>query len=250
MQTPYDNLSDIYDKFNNDFDYKKYLDRIFSKFDLPGRGLVLDCGCGTGSLLCELLDRGYDGTGVDGSENMLDAAREKLAAHGHTPHLVCQPLQQLDLYGAYDIVFCSLDTVNHLTSTQEVRHFFRDLYHFVEPNGWFVFDIKTRKAFESSVGARVSQQADDILIVEGAFGKRYASYQFTAFEQLPGGLYRKQEDYIEERFYESTEIKKWLLEAGFVYRGRTQLKNRILFAAQKQGPDQVLSATDDSQNHG
>ena len=112
-----------------------------------------------------------------------------------------------------------------------------------------MFDIKTRKAFEASVGARVSQQADDILIVEGAFGKRYASYQFTAFEQLPGGLYRKQEDYIEERFYESTEIKKWLLEAGFVYRGRTQLKNRILFAAQKQGPEQVLSASDDSQNH-
>ena len=73
----YDNISEVYDKFNDDFDYEKYLNAVFRRFALRKEGLVLDCGCGTGVLMEKLTDLGYDCTGVDASENMLENARER-----------------------------------------------------------------------------------------------------------------------------------------------------------------------------
>jgi hypothetical protein len=230
----YDSLSEFYDIFNDNFHYTSYLDKVFSKFDLPKSGLALDCGCGTGSLLAELYKRGYDCTGVDASENMLATARIKLEQQGVNAHLICQDLENLDLYGAYHIVFCTLDTINHFTQIKSLKNFFRNLYNFIEPNGYFIFDFKTRKAFEKSCGITVSEHNDNMLIIEGAFSKRYASYQFTVFKQMPDGQYSRREDYVEERFYESTDIKKMLLDVGLTYIGRTQTAERIIFVVKKE----------------
>lgn len=61
----YDSLSDIYDEFNDGADYDKYLQKVYSRFDIPRAGLALDCGCGTGALMEKLFEAGYDCTGVD-----------------------------------------------------------------------------------------------------------------------------------------------------------------------------------------
>ena len=45
-------------------------------------GIVLDLGCGTGSMTELLAEQGYDMIGVDNSEEMLDLAMEKRAASG------------------------------------------------------------------------------------------------------------------------------------------------------------------------
>ena len=98
----YDNISEVYDKFNDDFDYEKYLNAVFRRFALRKEGLVLDCGCGTGVLMEKLTDLGYDCTGVDASENMLENARERFEKAGKQAHLVCQELEEIDMYGAYE----------------------------------------------------------------------------------------------------------------------------------------------------
>lgn len=226
----YDRLSGIYDIFNDNFDYCKYLDKIFDKFCLPQSGLVLDCGCGTGSLLQQLQARGYDCTGVDVSADMLSVARSKL---GDRAHLICQTLENIDLYGAYDIAFCSLDTINHILQKNRLNRFFQRVYHFIEPGGHFIFDFKTRRAFEASRGVTLSEHGQNLLIVEGSFGSTYASYQFTVFEKNADELYRRTEDFVEERFYSGAELKKMLTDAGFEYVGRTQTANRVIFAVKK-----------------
>ena len=53
-------FTEVYDKFNDDFDYEKYLNAVFRRFALRKEGLVLDCGCGTGVLMEKLTDLGYD----------------------------------------------------------------------------------------------------------------------------------------------------------------------------------------------
>lgn len=35
----YDNISEVYDKFNDDFDYEKYLNAVFRRFALRKEGL-------------------------------------------------------------------------------------------------------------------------------------------------------------------------------------------------------------------
>lgn len=230
----YDNLSDVYDLFNDDFDYSAYLENVFKKFPLAKEGLVLDCGCGTGVLMEILEGRGYECTGIDASENMLFKAEERLSKNGKEAHLICQELEEIDMYGAYHIVFCTLDTVNHILSKRGLQSFFNRLYNFTEPGGHFVFDFKTKCAFESSVSPIISENGDDTLILQGQFDGKYAYYDFTLFEKVKNGLYEKIEDTVEERYYPPEELKDMLLKAGFSFTGRIARKDRIIFCAEKK----------------
>lgn len=56
---------------------------------------VLEVGCGTGSLLTEILKRGYQAYGVDASPRMVAQARKKLLAAGYTGRVIESRIQKL-----------------------------------------------------------------------------------------------------------------------------------------------------------
>ena len=64
----YDLLAPIYDVVNGDIDYSAWADFIERIVEKEGIGcrpeLVLDLGCGTGSMTIELAKRGYDMTRI------------------------------------------------------------------------------------------------------------------------------------------------------------------------------------------
>lgn len=96
-----------------------------------------------GSLTLELARRGIDIYGIDGSYAMLSRAREKAADAGFDILYLCQQMQKIDLYGTVDTVFCSLDSLNHLPSLREVERTFERVSLFMNPGGWFVFDVNS-----------------------------------------------------------------------------------------------------------
>ncbi len=229
----YDGICEVYDKFNDDFDYEKYLNAVFRRFSPRKEGLVLDCGCGTGILMEKLTALGYDCTGVDASEKMLESARERFEKAGKQAHLVCQELEEIDMYGAYDIVFCTLDTINHILSLRGLKAFFGRVFNFTEPGGSFIFDFKTKEAFERSTLPNISEKDGDMLIVRGQFDGTHAWYDLTAFEKK-GNVYDRFDDSVEERFYTEETIKEILKAAGFIYAGRIRRKERMVFCARKR----------------
>ena len=119
--------------------FSQYYDALMSGVDYPGRaeylltlleqlghkpGLALDLACGTGSLALGLYRRGIDVYGVDASAEMLSQAREKCMDAGADILFLRQKMQDLDLYGTVNTVFCTLDSVNHLQGADEVRRAF------------------------------------------------------------------------------------------------------------------------------
>ena len=71
----YDAISAVYDAFTDGFDYENYIAKLFEKAPfLPKKGLLLDCGCGTGTVMQIMSKRGYDCTGIDISPEMLSLA--------------------------------------------------------------------------------------------------------------------------------------------------------------------------------
>ncbi len=56
---------------------------------------VLEIGCGTGSLLSEMLGRGFKAYGVDASPRMLSQARKKLNAAGFSGRIIQSQVQHL-----------------------------------------------------------------------------------------------------------------------------------------------------------
>lgn len=209
----YDVIAKDYDRFNTGFDYGDYLSRILPHLkDLPPHPLALDCGCGTGSLMVELSRLGFDCSGVDASPEMLDLAFEKLTGEEIRPHLMCQSLPELDLYGAYHVVFSSMDTVNHLLDKRDVKRFFRRLYNFVEPEGYFVFDLKDKSLFSDL--QQVEEGDGDLLILRRTFDGTYARQEITVFHG-DGEIYRRSDEEIWERWYDPAELRNILKKAGF-----------------------------------
>lgn len=73
----YTGFAQVYDLFMDNVPYAEwcgYLAGILREYGIED-GLVLDLGCGTGTLTRMLASRGYDMIGIDISEEMLEAAR-------------------------------------------------------------------------------------------------------------------------------------------------------------------------------
>ena len=88
----YQQLAGAYDELTWDVGYEKradFLEKLFRRSRIPVH-TVLDLACGTGSMTWLLAGRGYELIAVDGSEEMLAAAREKSAPAEVPPLFVRQ----------------------------------------------------------------------------------------------------------------------------------------------------------------
>ena len=89
----YGSFAYVYDIFMDNVPYKewgKYLKSLLEEQGISD-GLMLELGCGTGSLTEILADAGYDMIGVDLSADMLDIAMEKREQSGYDlPHKNCR----------------------------------------------------------------------------------------------------------------------------------------------------------------
>ena len=231
--TEYDLIADVYDEYTDGFSYTEYLDRVFKKAPfLPESGLALDCGCGTGSLMLELERRGFSCTGVDISSEMLEKASEKLNMNGIEPHLVCQSLEKIDLYGAYDICFCSLDTLNHL-SKKQLTSFIGRLINFTEPEGYFVFDVKTEAMMKKSAGQKLIDKPDSTLILDCVLTKKGITNYITVFEKN-GDFYSRRDSVVKEQIYNRDELMLLLKKSGFTPITVFAFRGRKIYISQNQ----------------
>ena len=93
----YVTLAQVYDRLMQDVDYTAMADRIEAVFRRHRckPSLVLDLGCGTGSLALILVDRGYDMIGVDVNGDMLEQAAGKARRQGCDLLLLMQDIRQI-----------------------------------------------------------------------------------------------------------------------------------------------------------
>ena len=74
----YTSFAQVYDLFQDNVPYEEwaaYLTALLKEYGAED-GLVLDLGCGTGSMTQLLAKAGYDMIGADNSEEMLEIAME------------------------------------------------------------------------------------------------------------------------------------------------------------------------------
>ena len=75
----YRSFAQVYDMFMNNVPYEEwsdYLESLLKEYGVND-GLVLELGCGTGSVTELLAKKGYDMIGIDNSMDMLEIAMEK-----------------------------------------------------------------------------------------------------------------------------------------------------------------------------
>ena len=113
----YAGFAAVYDLFMDDVPYEKWCRRIRELLKEYGvnDGLVLDLGCGTGTITELLAEAGYDMIGVDASEEMLELAVEKRERSGLDILYLLQDMREFELYGTVRAVVSVCDSMNYIT---------------------------------------------------------------------------------------------------------------------------------------
>lgn len=214
----YFSLSGHYDALTEDVPYSEFADfyeAIFQEYGLKPKSII-DLACGTGSMSYELASRGYDMIAVDQSPDMLSVAMEKLGEFSPMPLLICQPLEELDLYGTSDAAVCTLDGMNYL-DPEQLRRAFHRIRFFLEPGGLLIFDINSPHKLRSLDGQIFLDETEDCFCVWRAEldkGLNACFYGMDIFERCGKGWQRSKEEHL-EYIHEVDFLKQILTENNY-----------------------------------
>jgi hypothetical protein len=150
---------------------------------------------------------------------MLSIAQKKAFENGITPPLLlCQRIQELDLYGTSEAAICFLDSINHLTDPEDVKNTFVRLHYFIEPGGIFIFDVNTLYKHKEVLGNNTFVQEDDdvFCVWQNSYNDsdKTVDINLDFFEQR-NGVYLRSSESFTERAYSIKELRSWLKQAGF-----------------------------------
>ena len=218
----YSALALVYDEFMDDIDYEKWSDFIENTLKTHNieNGLVLDLGCGTGRLTELLSDKGYDMTGIDGSQEMLQQALQKRDISKKDILYLNQDMRNFELYGTMRAIVSTCDCINYITDINELKDVFKLVNNYLDPKGIFIFDFNTKRKYQNIGDASIAENREDGSFIWENFydeDKAINEYQLTLFLPTGTGLYKKFEENHIQKGYELDEIKKAIQESGLIF---------------------------------
>lgn len=247
----YTGFAEVYDIFMDNIDYKAWTEYVISLLEEYGieDGLVLDLGCGTGNVTEILAAAGYDMTGIDMSEDMLNIAMKKRAASGQDILYLCQEMQEFELYGTVRAVVSICDCINYVTEKEDIVQTFRLVNNYLDPKGIFIFDMNTsykyREMLKDNTFAEVRE--DSSFIWENYYDEeeKINEYALTLFiKDKESGMYEKFEEEHYQRAYEIEEIIEMIKVSGleflavydaFTKEAPKENSERVYFIAREKG---------------
>lgn len=144
----YSKLADIYDTVMGDVDYEfwaDFIDAIMLEHH-PNPRDVLELACGTGSVSIFLDElESYNIIGTDKSPEMIQKARQKNKQMFCNVSFKVMDFLDLTLQRRFDVAFCVFDSVNYITSPDEVLSFLQETQKVLKAGGLLIFDFTTPK---------------------------------------------------------------------------------------------------------
>lgn len=230
----------VYDQLMDNIPYDmwcNYLKDLLNQYGVR-TGLIAELGCGTGNITKRLYNYGYDMIGIDNSEDMLAVAREKIIEEKETSILyLWQDMREMELYGTVAAFISVCDSINYLLTEQDLLKVFRLVNNYLDPEGIFIFDLKTEAYFESLGENTIAENRPEISFIwENSYHKenKINQYDLTIYisekilEQKenkednrndfeePAVFFRFEETHY-QRAYSLETIKRLLKQSGMEF---------------------------------
>jgi 2-polyprenyl-3-methyl-5-hydroxy-6-metoxy-1,4-benzoquinol methylase len=141
--------------------------------DMKGRRKLLDIACGTGTYANELAFRGFDVTGIDIEERMIERAKEKSFSSGakfYTADMTGSADRNGVFAEKYDGIYCIGNSLPHLGTVGQVKEAISLWSACLEPGGMLVLQTVNFGRFRSDKESELPSIRRSGLV----FSRRYA----------------------------------------------------------------------------
>lgn len=136
----YDHMASSYDKNRGLFDMTSVLNDFYESLEIK-KGNLLDAGCGAGEPFADwFIKRGWQVTGVDLSDKMLDLAKE------YVPQMkrICGAMQEVNFSdNSFDAV-TAIYSLFHL-SPDDQKGIFKKFFNWLKSKGSLLFTYATKE---------------------------------------------------------------------------------------------------------
>ena len=218
----YGRFAGVYDIFMDNVNYGEWTDYIIEALVQDGikDGLVLELGCGTGTVGEPCPDILY----------------------------LLQDMQDFELYGTVRAVVSVCDSMNYVTEPEDLEYVFALVNNYLDPGGLFIFDMNTIHKYRDVIGDRTiaEDREDGSFIWENSYDSENALnvYELALFLPREDGLYEKCEEEHVQKAYSIEAVKAMITKAGMelvaVYDAYTHTPGdenceRLTFIAREHG---------------
>lgn len=229
----YQDFAYVYDELMDATPYEEWCERIDNLIEKYGvskkernaanaldseRNLVVDLGCGTGTLTELLYRKGYDCIGIDNAGEMLNVAMEKRTESGSEILYLLQDMRELELYSTVGTVVSVCDSVNYILEEEELMKTFSLINNYLYPGGIFIFDFNTEYKYREVIGdATIAENREDCSFIwENYYDTESCvnEYDLTIFVQEEEDHFRRFTETHYQRGYMPEQMVKLIEQAG------------------------------------
>lgn len=218
----YTGFAAVYDTFMDNIPYEEwcvYLRKLLLRYGVS-EGIVLELGCGTGSLTELLAESGYDMIGIDSANEMLQLAVEKRAQSGRDILYLCQDMRSFELYGTVAAAVSVCDCMNYITEPVELVTVFRLVNNYLDLGGVFIFDLNTEYKYRLLGDSTIAEDREECSFIwenEYDEAEKINTYELSVFVKESDGRYEKYHETHFQRAYSLEEVKTALTGAGLEF---------------------------------
>ncbi len=183
------------------------------EFHIP-TSTILDVGCGTGTLALAMARRGWKAWGVDASAGMLQEAERKRDEEHLPVVFIRQDMRRLQAPRRVRLVTSMFDTLNHVSSADELLGTFQGIRHALLPGGYFMFDLNNERCYATLwTHDEVVRHKDFTLVLENSFDPASGrARSVVILTPRSGG--EPMTETVEERLFPAVEVNMLLEQAG------------------------------------
>jgi SAM-dependent methyltransferase len=208
-----------YDLIYKDKNYAKeadFVEACFKEYLKPKK--TLEIGCGTGNYTAVFSERGYQITGIDNSEEMLEIARSKCNCN-----FLKMDIRNLSLPSKFDCCLALFAVMGYLTGNGDLMKALTKVREHLTNDGLFIFDVWNGLAVLRSLPEnRIKEiESDKLKIVRYAHPALKASdhicqvdYKLVVMKKDSNEISEITEKHM-VRFFFPQEIRHYLECAGF-----------------------------------